>query len=196
MYSSFLTTFYCSSNYFKYKGSAISIIPPEQLAWFAETLATSPFPCATFIHQSFERERGGVANWREIREIIDGVNAKNPGRVRLCCNGHHHRDFVRILNGVVYFDVNSTTHEWLNVRHNLYPEELTKRYGNMSHTVIFNDPVHAVVTMSADGSLEIAGMESSMFMGVTTEKAGAAFADSSGRPVTPSVQSFKVKFSY
>lgn len=187
---------YANGNYFKYKGSAISIIPPDQLAWFAETLSTSPFPCATFIHQSFERERGGVANWREIREIIDGVNKKTPGRVRLCCNGHHHRDFIRILNDVVYFDVNSTTHEWLNVRHNLFPKELCDQADNMNHTVLYNDPVHAVVTMSADGSIEIAGMESSMFMGVTPEKAGANFADSSGRPVFPSVQSFKAKFSY
>ena len=100
------------------------------------------------------------------------------------------------MNGVVGFDVNSTTHEWLNVRHNLYPEELTKKYGNMSHTVLFNDPVHAVVPLSADGTIKIDGMQSSMFMGVTTEKAGAAFADSSGRPVTPSVQSFQARFSY
>lgn len=189
-------THYSNGNYFQYKGSAISILPPEQLAWFAETLSTSPFPCATFIHQSFERERGGIANWREIREIIDGVNRKTPGRVRLCCNGHHHRDFIRVLNDVVYFDVNSTTHEWLNVRHDLFPEELSKKYANMGRTVIFNDPVHAIVTMSADGTIAIDGMESSMFMGVTTEKAGAAFADGSGRPVFPSVQSFKAKFSY
>ncbi|MBQ8363006.1 MAG: hypothetical protein IJX36_03630, partial [Thermoguttaceae bacterium] len=77
-----------------------------------------------------------------------------------------------------------------------FPKELCDQADNMNHTVLFNDPVHAVVTMSADGTLEIAGMESSMFMGVTTEKAGAAFADSSGRPVFPSVQSFKAKFSY
>lgn len=189
-------THYGNGNYFKYRGNAISIIPPEQMSWLAETLEKSPYPCALFSHQSFEREVGGIANWKNIRDLIDSTNQRHPGRVRLCVNGHHHRDFIRVLNGVVYFDLNSATHEWVEKRHNFYPEELCKEYSMVNHTLVFEDPVHAVVTMDSDGLLKIEGMKSQMLYGITRTKAGMSFADGSGRPVTPEVQSAEMRLSY
>lgn len=189
-------THYSHGNYFKYRGNALSILPPEEMAWLGEVLETSPWPCVLFSHQSYEREVGGIANWREIRTLIDSTNARHPGRIRLCINGHHHRDFIRVLNQVVYFDLNSASYDWVEKRHNLYPEELCKEHSMLSHTVAYEDPVHAVITLDSEGLIKIDGMESQMFMGVTRTKAGMRFADSCGRPVYPRVQSAEMRFSY
>ena len=179
---------YTASNYYKTAGRH-PIVPPEQLHWLSERLRDAPGPCVLFSHQSFEREIGGVLNWREIRDLIHGVNREIPGRVRLCVNGHHHRDFLRVLDDVVYFDLNSATHDWVERTHDLYPKELCEQYKLINHTVVFNDPIHAVITLDAAGLIKIEGMESSMLMDITREKAGMNFADQSGRPVFPRVQS-------
>lgn len=189
-------THYSNGNYFKYRGPAISVIPPEQLTWLADVLETSPNPCVLFSHQSFEREVGGIANWEEIRNLIDSVNARHPGRIRLCVNGHYHRDFLRVLNQVVYFDLNSASFDWVERTHDLYPKELCEKYSLVNHTVVYEDPVHAVITLDSEGLIKIDGMESKMLLGVTRTKAGLAFADSSGRPVFPKVQSAEMRFRY
>ncbi len=187
---------YSNGNYYKYRGDAVCIIPPEQVAWLTDVLENSPYPCVLFSHQSVEREGKSVKNWEEIRNLIDATNSRHPGRIRMYVNGHHHRDFIRILNQVVYFDLNSTTHEWLSKRHDLYPKEIVDSFSMANHTVIYDDPVHAVVTMDSDGLLKIEGMKSKMFMGITPENAGCVSADSSGRPVFPTVQSATLRFAY
>lgn len=188
-------THYSKANYYKAPGSQ-PIIPPEQLSWLAQTLDTAPGACVLFSHQSYERQVRGVVNWREIRSIINAANQKTPGRVRLCINGHYHRDFLRILDNVVYFDLNSASYDWVEKTHDLYPKELCDQYKLVNHTVVYNDPIHAVVMMDADGLLVIEGMESSMLLDVTREKAGMSFADSSGRPVCPRVQSASLRMNY
>ena len=189
-------THYSKGNYYKAKGNEIPWIPPEQIAWLKKTLTETTNPCVLFSHQSYEREVGGIQNWSEIRSLIDAVNKQYPGRVRLCINGHHHRDFLRILNDVVYFDLNSASYDWVEKRHDLYPKELCDKYSLVNHTVVYNDPIHAVITLEADGLMKIEGMESSMLLGVTREKAKLPFGDGSGRPVFPRVQSATLKFCY
>ena len=41
-------------------------------------------------------------------KIIDDANAKKPHSVLMVMNGHYHRDFVRILDGILYFEINSS----------------------------------------------------------------------------------------
>jgi len=185
-------THYTKSNYYKAPGQQ-PIIPPDQLEWLKEQLETAPGPCVLFSHQSCEREVGGVVNWREVREIINAANRKHPGRVWMYINGHYHRDFIRILDNVVYFDLNSASYDWVEKTHDCYPKELCDQYKLVNHTVVYNDPVHAVITMDSDGLIKIDGMESSMLYDVTREKAGQPFADSSGRPVYPRVQSANLR---
>lgn len=189
-------THYSKGNYYKAPSQSHPIIPPDQLKWLKETVLESNGPCIMFSHQSYERETGGILNWREIRKVIDEANLQYPGRVRLCINGHYHRDFLRILNNVVYFDLNSASYDWVEKPHNLYPEDLCKKIKLLNHTVAYEDPIHAVITLDLDGSMKIDGMESRMFMDVTREKAKLPLTDSSGRPVVPKVQSANFKFLY
>ncbi len=185
---------YTKSNY--YKCADICYVPPEQLEWLAAAIDEAPGPCVMISHQSVEREVGGVKNWFDVRNIINRANEKNPGRVRLVINGHYHRDFIRLLDNVVYFDLNSASYDWIEKTHNLYPKDLCQKYKLINHTVVYNDPIHAVITMDRNGLLKIDGMESEMFLGVDRKKAGVSFADSSGRPVFPRVQSAKMVLAY
>ncbi len=189
-------THYTHGNYFKAKTDMITVVPPEQVEWMKAVMSESPFPCILVSHQSIEREVGSVANWQELRKIINEVNKKHPGRIRLCINGHYHRNFLRILDNVVYFDLNSASYDWIEKTHNLYPEELCKKYSLLNHTVAYNDPVHAVITMDYDGLIKIEGMESSMLLGIDRKKAGVALTDSSGRPTEPTVLSAEMIMKY
>ncbi len=183
---------YDMSNYYAYP-EARDYMPPDQLQWLRETITSSPYPCILVSHASFERP-DGVQNREEVLRIIRDANLRKPHSVLLCINGHHHRDFLRVLDNVVYFDLNSASYDWVSIKHNNYPEELCKAYSLLSNTVVYNDPIHAIITLEGT-SVTIEGMESSMFMGINREHTDNPIYDNAGRPVTPTVQSAKITFN-
>lgn len=168
-------------------------MPPEQLEWLKETIESSPYHCILISHESFERENCGmVKNRMEVRQIINDANRKKPHSELMCINGHLHRDNIRILDNVCYFDLNSTSWDYLATPHNLYPKELHEKYTSLSKTVVYNDPVHAIITLEGT-SITIEGMESSMFMGINREHTENDICDEDGRPVVPKVQTAKFR---
>ena len=197
---------YSRGNYFKKNsaaGDVIGVMPPEQLVWLKETIEKSPYPCIVFSHQSFERPTGGAChNFKEVLAIFDDANRRSPGKVRLAINGHHHRDFLRTLNNVVFFDLNSANYDWIGNRaHDKYPKEyieknkLRPRKGGKYPFLAWDDPIHAIVTMDADGLIKIDGMESKFSCGVMPESVGVRF-DGCGRMTTACVQSAEMRMKY
>lgn len=180
---------YDMGNYYKF-GEHRDYMPPDQLAWLRETIASSEFPCVLISHESFERP-DGVKNRGEVLNIIKEENRRKPHSVILCINGHHHRDFIRILDGVCYFDLNSASYDWVPKKHGNYPKELCEEYRLLSNTVVYNDPIHAVITLEGT-TITIEGMESTMFMGINREHTENPIYDGAGRPVVPMVQSAKI----
>ena len=183
-------------------------IPPEQLAWLRQTIENAPHPCLIISHASFEREcvipkdhtellqlsneANASIQAQDIRQMIRQINAVTPHKVLMVMNGHHHRDFLRILDNVLYWDVNSTAYDWVcDNPHDRFPEDLTREHSLIAHTVVYNDPLCAVVTVEGT-TITIEGTESSMFMGVTREMVGDIVLDRSGRPTTPRIQSAKL----
>lgn len=167
------------SNYF---GKSRDHIPPDQLQWLEETLRTAEGSCIIISHQSFERP-DGVKNRQQVLDIINAANKRKPHTVLMCINGHYHRDYIRILDGVCYFDFNSATFEALNNPHTLYPET----NGRKLFYLVFNDPLHAIITL--DGTtIDIEGMESSFYRGIDNEQSGNPSLDDAARPCTPTVQ--------
>ena len=177
---------YDLGNYYKY-GHLRDYMPPDQLEWLRERIDTAPGPCVLISHESFERP-DGVKNRGEVLKIINEANRKRPHSVLPCINGHYHRDYIRILDGVCYFDLNSASYDWLEEPHGLYPKELTDRISLLSHTVAYDDPIHAVITLEGT-TIRIEGMESTMFLGVRREDTDNPVYDGAGRPVVPRVQS-------
>ncbi len=169
-------------------------IPPEQLAWLRETVVGSPFPCVVFSHESIERDRGAIQSRREVLDIFAEANARRPGTVRLVINGHNHKDYFRILDGVAYLDLNSASYD-IARDHKAYPEEFRRRCGAARCILTWNDPLSAVITMTREGGLRIDGMESSYYLGVTPEMAGWG-CDDCGRATYARVQSVDLSFNY
>ena len=186
---------YANGNYFKAlrEGAYGPALPPDQVKWLRETVESSPYPCVLMSHQSFERERDGVKNYQEVRDLINAANRRHPGRVLLVMNGHYHTDNLRILDGVVYFDVNSANYQWVEHPHKLYPKELLAKYSCAKHSVIYNDPISAIVTLTRDGGIKIEGQKSTLFMGVTQEMTGNPRFDCMGRETTAVIQSVDLK---
>ena len=195
---------YSRGNYFRMKrerGDRIGVMPPEQLEWLRRTIDESPYPCVTFSHQSFERPTGSACeNYREVQAIFDAANAKSPGKVRLAINGHHHCDNIRVHGQVVYFDLNSASYQWIGERlaHTKYPEDWRKANlirQERTPFLAWDDPVHAIVTLTPSGGMKIEGMKSRFSCGVRPEDVGVGL-DPCARLTTPDVQSADFTFRY
>ena len=180
---------YSMGNYHQ-RGGERDWLPPEQVAWLRETIASSEYPCFILSHASYERP-DGVKNQAEVRAVIDEANRRRPHSVLACFNGHHHRDFARILENVLYFEVNCVCYDWLEKRHDCYPEELCRQMTSLSHTVCFEDPLYCIVTVEGT-HIKIEGTRSTMFMGVDREKAGCRIYDDAGRPVVPRISELDI----
>lgn len=190
---------YSKSNYYKVAKAvkkSISRVPPEQLEWLKEVIDQSPYPCIVTSHASYERAVGGSPDGVQIRQIFNAANAKNPGRVRLVINGHHHQDNVRILDNIVYFDMNSANYDWIDKVHSAYPEEYKTKWRLAHHTLMWDDPLSAVIEIGTDGTLKVDGTRSTFHLGVTPQVAGIRAYDDCGRTTSPIIQSFALKMNY
>ena len=170
---------------------AIDWVPPEQLEWLKTTIATAPGPCIVISHQSFERDADGVKNMYEVQKIFNDANKARPHSVLLVMNGHHHRDFVRVLNGIIYFEVNSSNYDWVPQPHKCYPQKLMDKYFSLKNCVTYTAPIYGIITI--EGTIVTCeGTSSELFMGVKREDTGNKRCDSAGRIVKPCVQSFSI----
>lgn len=182
---------YDMGNYFQWPGNR-DYTPPEQLEWIRNTIDESPYPCILVSHDSYEREFNSSRDYKEVQQIIRQANEKSPHKVLMVINGHHHRDFIRILDNVLHWDVNAVWYDWVGEEpHNGYPKEMCEKWSCLSKTIVYTQPLYAIVTLEGT-TITIEGTESEMLFGVTRETIGAPLLDGSGRSVVPKIQSCKV----
>ena len=92
----------------------------------------------------------------------------------------------------MHWDVNSVWYDWIGEEpHDAYPKELCEKWSCLAKTVVYKDPLYAIVTLEGN-AITIEGTESEMLLGVTRETIGAPLLDGSGRSVVPKIQSCKV----
>ena len=182
---------FSNGNYYSCVGKRF-IIPPIEVEWLKETIASSEYPCIIFNHFSFIRPCGELMNQREIHALIDDANDKKPYSVLMCINGHYHRDHLKVINNVIYYDAPSVLHDWLDETHDKYPKEECEKALNLSHVLALNDPLHVVVTVEGT-TVTVEGMRGSFYCGVTQKDIGYDSHDYDGIPLYPSAQSFKIK---
>jgi len=181
---------YSIRNYAKYT-ELRDHVPPEQLLWLEKTIDESPYPCVLISHESFERDADGVKNLQAVRDIINRANTKKANSVLLCINGHMHRDAIRILDNVCYWELNSVSYDWVDEAHDYYPKEECDAIKYLKHTLVYNDPLYAVVTLEGN-MITIKGKESSMYMGINREHTNNPVFDEMGRPVVPKISSARI----
>ena len=170
------------------------MFPKEQVEWIRKTVEESPFPCVFFSHESIERG-GSASPAAEVRGIFEEANRRVPGKVRLVINGHDHIDHVRVINDIVYFSMNSASYYYYAKTHNAYPEEFVRANIGVPHTMVWNDPLSAVVTLTRTG-IKIVGSSSTYYLNISPEKAGMKTYDLLDRPVTPMISSFEYERKY
>ena len=185
-------------NYFRrVKGSTINWIPPEQLEWLRATIVGSPYPCIVLSHQSFERGYGApVMNKKEVQAIFNEANAKKPGTVRLVMNGHLHIDHLRILDGILYWDVNSANYQYYAKKHDKYPKEYMETHRSAGNNIGWKEPLSAILTLWPSGRIKIDGSKSDWLFGVSPADAGYPECDQDGRETHPIIQSADMAFNY
>ena len=172
----------------------MDVLGEEQIRWIEQTIMDSPYPCILFGHHSWVRHISGLIpeERKAVKEMLRRVN-KDKQRVMMVMCGHYHVDYMTIEDNVVFFELNSTSNYWHGQTHDEFPQEVFENAHSAHHTTIYNDPVHAIITLKDDGTIQIKGMESSYFCGVSPESLGWKTTDASGRPMTPHVMSASLK---
>lgn len=180
----------------KRKVGAYVAMGKVQMQWLEETVMDSPYPCILISHQSTERKDSGFAfsEMQEIWSLYDRVN-KDKQKIIMAINGHHHRDNLRIFKNILFFDLNSASMDWLEKPHDKFPKELMDKYSLIQHSIIWNDPLSAVVTVTEDGNIKIEGAKSDYFMGINHETLGIKNVDPDGRICTASIESANIKIN-
>lgn len=179
---------YASSTAYEKCHQKEAIVTPEQVAMLREKISTAKGPCVVFSHHGF-KYTSGITNAVEVKKAVF-ESQKFPV---MWINGHHHRNSLKLENEVAFFNLNSTTSEWVDKPHQAYPQEIMKKCAVSKHELLFDTPVHAIVTITKDGEFTIEGMEGKMFMGITPEMTGNKSHDSEGLPVEAKVLSSRFK---
>lgn len=166
-------------------------VPPEQVEFLRDAIATAPGPVCVFSHASMHlpKECHGICNGAEIVRMADSLR---NGRPVLFFNGHHHRNELTVRSGLAFFDVNSASSLcWVDGEHHAYPPEIMARNPVSCHSFLNASPVHAIVRLSMDGEVEISGMRGAPFLGVDPEALGFDTTDRAGRKFDVNVLSAK-----
>lgn len=154
---------YDHGNYFQHPEER-DYVAKKEMEVLREGLLTSPFPCVLFSHNDLGSSRT-LRNWEEVQAIL--AEARAAGKyIPLAVSGHLHHDYLRLQDGTCYFGLNSTSFDWIPIPHDFYPAALAEKYVGLRNTLMYENPVHAVVTLREDGLIDIRGMKGGFIGGI------------------------------
>jgi 3',5'-cyclic AMP phosphodiesterase CpdA len=136
-------------------------IPPEEMEWLSKELADEQYHYVILSHQSLSNDfkQRGIANREEVRAILEQNNHRS-NNVLLCMNGHDHGDDVKIINGIYYYTVNSMSYIWHGMKETFYyGDEIHKQYPYLKDLILYEEPLHVIVTIDENAHISINGME-------------------------------------
>ena len=144
------------------------VLPPEQLAWLEQVLAESTTPCILMSHHSIERP-DGILNKDEVWQVITRANQRRPHTVMLYINGHYHRDYCSVVNGVCCLDLNSAAYQYVNPPFGGYSASVLALCHGMAYTLNFSEPLSVMITLEGDARIHIRGLTGEFLFGLTEE---------------------------
>lgn len=188
---------YATMNYLNMEGVTQHVIfPDEEIEWMKGVIDSSPYPCVVASHQSLEKDTFHIGNHLKARKVFEDANRKCPGKVRLVMNGHDHTDNWRLINNILYWDVNSANYWYPSNPHNCYPEEYVKTHVCAPHSIAWTEPLSAIVTLDVNGRITIEGAHADYLYGVSAEKAFGIKYDVFFRTVRPEIQDIDLTLHY
>lgn len=172
---------------------AYPYIPSEELFWLEDELHDKYEYYIIFSHHSIvnEFQKRGVANRKEVRAIFE--KAKEMGKqILICMNGHDHGDSMTNINGIYYYSLNSMSYIWHGLKETYnYSKEIHDRYPWLKDMILYQEGLHAIVTITNDGQLEIEGMKGS-YQNITPSDVGILNNMWNGVSIRPSVSSMNI----
>ena len=170
-------------------------INKEQQDWLRKDLRKTKLHTFIFSHQTLENENGGVANYQEIRNILEEANA-NAGEARVIASfsGHHHTDYMTDINGIYYIQINSASYRWVgdNYMKIRYSEEIDKKYHHIKRTIPYKDPLFTFLEIDPGGKLKIEP-RSTEFVGPGPDELGMP-ARPENDPIVARISDFSIQF--
>lgn len=175
-------------------------IGSEQVGWLKNELEKTKFPVVIFSHQGLAHyssadEEYGVENYKQMQEILETHNAKNPrNKVIGCFNGHTHYDYAENINGIWYITITSMSYHWLGEKYECirYSPEVDKNFKWIKYTAPFKEPLFTTVEISSKGTIKIAGKKSE-WVGPTPWELG--YSVSLKKYMRPAISKRHLKFS-
>jgi len=167
-------------------------IGPSQQEWLKETLNRIEGPVVILSHQAIG-PIGGMDNAEEIRAIFEAHNQENPqSQIFASFNGHLHYDAATEHNGIWYIHVNSASYFWMGeeYEHLRYSAEIDEEFRWIKYTAPYQEPLFAVVEISADGLIQISG-KSTEYVGPSPWELGFPVADKAY--IRPAISSRKLQ---
>lgn len=151
---------YYRRNYKKSKDT-YPYIPGKELDWLRNEIKDEQLYYVLFSHQSLSNDfmQRGVSNREEVRAVLEQRNVEKD-KVLFCMNGHDHGDDVKAINGIYYYSLNSMSYIWHGMKETFnYSTEVHKKYPYLKDMILYEEPLHVIVTIDENMNVQIDGME-------------------------------------
>ena len=171
-------------------------INKEQQEWLRKDLEKTDLNTFVFSHQTIENEEGGVANFLEIRKILEEANvSKSDNKIIACFSGHHHTDYMTNINDIYYIQINSASYRWVgeDFQHVRYSEEIDKNYPWIKYAIPYKDPLFTFLEIDPAGFLSLEPRSTEFVGPGPDEMGGPATADND--PIVSRISGFNFEFS-
>ena len=167
-------------------------IDPEQIEWLKKDLQQTNLRCLIFCHQSLEM---GVGNRETVRAVLEEEN-KRVGytKVFASLNGHHHTNYEKEINGIMYIQINSASDQWLGDKYTCttrFDAEQYKRRPALKYLLPWKDCLYGIVTINKKG-MKLKGRESEFIPPVPEDL--KELEKEYETPIVPYIKDFKMKF--
>jgi len=170
-------------------------INKAQQEWLEKDLANTELRTFIFSHQTLENENGGVANFLEVRAILEKANKEaGENKVVACFSGHHHTDYMTNINDIYYIQINSASYRWVgdDYQYIRYSDAIDIEFPWIKYTIPYKDPLFTFVEIDPKGFLKLEP-RSTEFVGPGPEKMGGPVT-AENDPIVPWISGFNFEF--
>ena len=151
----------------------VSIISDAQKTWLEKDLNSTSLPVLVFCHQGLDNDTGGgVFQGNLVRVILDRANVKAGfKKVQMVFSGHHHQDYLNVINGINYVQINSMSYQYMGPDYARphYDAATEKAHPSIRYTAPYKDPIWALLTIYSNGKVDIKG-KTSVFLSPTPKE--------------------------
>jgi predicted phosphodiesterase len=135
-------------------------IPENEKEWLKGELEDDSYKVLLSHHSLInDFKNRGISNRKEIRDILEEGNKKGR-KILICMNGHDHGSYVKELNGIYYYTLNSCSYIWHGEKQIFaYPEQVHEKYPYLANLILYREPLHVIMTIDEKMNINIKGMK-------------------------------------